>query len=117
MRSAAADFNSWPEAASVGGDAAGRRGRWQRPPRLGEYGIIPTVNEWRVISGAVPTVRGILRLQTMTTVANPPTESPLPTPQERPEADVVIYDGHCRLCIAQIRKLLWWDCQQRLAYL
>jgi predicted DCC family thiol-disulfide oxidoreductase YuxK len=44
-------------------------------------------------------------------------DQPLPTPAERPEADVVIFDGHCRLCTAQVRKLAWWDCQHRLAYL
>src|SRR4051812_49803813 len=42
---------------------------------------------------------------------------PLPTPAERPESDVVIYDGHCRICTAQVRKLPWWDCQKRLSYL
>src|SRR5262245_50289470 len=41
----------------------------------------------------------------------------LPAPDERPEADVVIYDGNCRICTAQIRKLSWWDCQGKLAYL
>jgi predicted DCC family thiol-disulfide oxidoreductase YuxK len=41
----------------------------------------------------------------------------LPTPAERPDADVVIYDGHCRICTAQIKKLLWWDCQGKLSYL
>src|SRR5262245_26003398 len=41
----------------------------------------------------------------------------LPTPQERPAADVVIYDGNCRICTAQVRKLDWWDCQGKLAYL
>ena len=41
----------------------------------------------------------------------------LPTPAERPESDVVIYDGHCRICTAQVRKLPWWDCQKRLSYL
>ena len=41
----------------------------------------------------------------------------LPTPAERPDADIVIYDGHCRICTAQIKKLLWWDCQGKLAYL
>jgi predicted DCC family thiol-disulfide oxidoreductase YuxK len=41
----------------------------------------------------------------------------LPTPAERPEADVVIFDGNCRICTAQIRKLAWWDCQGKLAYL
>lgn len=51
-----------------------------------------------------------------TTTAEP-TEKPLPTPADRPDADVVIYDGHCRMCSAQVRKLDWWDCQHRLAYL
>src|SRR5689334_20171409 len=41
----------------------------------------------------------------------------LPTPVERPESDVVIYDGHCRICTAQVRKLPWWDCQRKLSYL
>ena len=40
----------------------------------------------------------------------------LPTPEERPEADVVIYDGHCRICTSQVRKLQWWDGGDRLAY-
>ena len=44
-------------------------------------------------------------------------EKPLPTPAERPDADVVIFDGHCRMCTAQVRKLVWWDCQHRLAFL
>ena len=41
----------------------------------------------------------------------------LPTPAERPGSDVVIYDGDCRICTAQVRKLPWWDCQKRLSYL
>ena len=41
----------------------------------------------------------------------------LPLPADRPDADVVIYDGNCRICTAQVRKLPWWDCQQRLSYL
>ena len=41
----------------------------------------------------------------------------LPTPAGRPDADVVIYDGHCKMCSAQVAKLLWWDCQGKLAYL
>ena len=41
----------------------------------------------------------------------------LPTPAERPDADVVIYDGQCGICTAQVRKLPWWDCQGKLSYL
>ena len=41
----------------------------------------------------------------------------LPSPDERSDTDVLIYDGHCRLCTAQISKLPWWDCQDRLSYL
>ena len=41
----------------------------------------------------------------------------LPTPEERPRADVVIYDGNCRICMRQVARLAWWDCQARLAYL
>jgi predicted DCC family thiol-disulfide oxidoreductase YuxK len=46
-----------------------------------------------------------------------PSENQMPTPAERPGADIVIYDGNCRMCSAQVRKLAWWDCQSRLAYL
>jgi len=42
---------------------------------------------------------------------------PLPPPDERPEADVVIYDGHCRFCTAQVRKLARMDTGGRLAFL
>jgi predicted DCC family thiol-disulfide oxidoreductase YuxK len=41
----------------------------------------------------------------------------LPTPAERPDADVVIYDGKCGICTSQVRKLPWWDCQGKLSYL
>jgi predicted DCC family thiol-disulfide oxidoreductase YuxK len=43
--------------------------------------------------------------------------STLPSPTERPDADVVIYDGDCGICTAQVSKLPFWDCQNRLAYL
>ncbi len=54
-----------------------------------------------------------------TAVVLPPEKQPklLPSPSERPEADVVIYDGDCGICTAQIRKLPWWDCQNKLSYL
>ncbi len=42
--------------------------------------------------------------------------TPLPCPDDRPGADVVVYDGQCGICTSQIRKLPWWDCQKKLAY-
>ena len=47
----------------------------------------------------------------------PSEKPPLPSPADRPDADVVIYDGHCGICTAQVSKLPWWDCQKRLSYL
>ncbi|MGE0606945.1 MAG: thiol-disulfide oxidoreductase DCC family protein [Pirellulales bacterium] len=41
----------------------------------------------------------------------------LPTPAERPAADIVIYDGHCRFCTDGVRRLARWDTRGRLAYL
>ncbi len=41
----------------------------------------------------------------------------LPSPAERPDADVVIFDGHCGICTSQVNKLPFWDRQQRLSYL
>jgi predicted DCC family thiol-disulfide oxidoreductase YuxK len=46
-----------------------------------------------------------------------PTKPPLPRPQERPLADVVIYDGHCRMCTAQVRAIERLFSGGRLAYL
>jgi predicted DCC family thiol-disulfide oxidoreductase YuxK len=52
----------------------------------------------------------------MSTVAIQPAVG-LPSPTERPDADVVLYDGDCRICTTQIARLPWWDCQGKLAYL
>ena len=41
----------------------------------------------------------------------------LPTPEQRPAADVVIYDGQCRFCTAQAQRLARLDRGERLAYL
>jgi predicted DCC family thiol-disulfide oxidoreductase YuxK len=41
----------------------------------------------------------------------------LPTPDERPEADVVIYDGHCRFCTGGAKTLHRWDSRGRLAFI
>jgi predicted DCC family thiol-disulfide oxidoreductase YuxK len=44
-------------------------------------------------------------------------ESALPSPADRPHADVVLYDGHCRFCTKGVRQLLFWDSRDKLAYL
>ena len=54
-----------------------------------------------------------------TTAAASPKLPPLdlPGPNDRPTAAVVIYDGHCRMCQGQIRRLAALDRGGRLAYL
>ena len=41
----------------------------------------------------------------------------LPTIEERPAADVVIFDSQCAFCVAQVRRLAAWDRGGRLAFL
>lgn len=41
----------------------------------------------------------------------------LPTPYDRPGADVVIFDGKCGFCREQVQRLSRWDGGHRLAYL
>jgi len=41
----------------------------------------------------------------------------LPTPAERPEAAVVIYDGHCKFCTGQVQNLARWDGKGRIAFI
>ena len=41
---------------------------------------------------------------------------PLPDPEERPGAATLIYDGHCRFCIAQVQRLARWDRSGKLAF-
>jgi predicted DCC family thiol-disulfide oxidoreductase YuxK len=54
----------------------------------------------------------------MTTVVSPPKPAVhLPTPQERPNADVLIYDGHCKFCIGMVERLAWCDGKGRVAFL
>ncbi len=52
-----------------------------------------------------------------TLTENKATTVALPNPGERPGADVVIFDGHCRLCRAQIERLERYFAAGRLAYL
>lgn len=46
-----------------------------------------------------------------------PVTRPLPTIEQRPEAEVVLFDGQCRFCQAQVRRLARWDWSGRLAFL
>lgn len=41
----------------------------------------------------------------------------LPDPDDVPGADVVLYDGHCRFCIGQVRNMRRADLTGRLAFL
>ncbi len=53
-----------------------------------------------------------------TTVTPAPSRHPtLPSPAERPGADVVIYDGQCGFCRAQVARLARWDHREQLAFL
>lgn len=45
------------------------------------------------------------------------TAEPLPLPAERPEGEIVIFDGHCRICRGQIERLRRLDRGGRLAFL
>ena len=51
------------------------------------------------------------------TLTAPKVDVPLPAPAERPEADVVIYEGHCKFCTGQVKNLARWDTRGRLAFL
>src|SRR5439155_16028110 len=44
-------------------------------------------------------------------------EVSLPTPADNPAADVVVYDGQCKFCTAQIERLARWDTHRELAFL
>jgi predicted DCC family thiol-disulfide oxidoreductase YuxK len=45
-----------------------------------------------------------------------PADLSLPAPTDYPHADVVIFDGHCRFCRAQVARLNAWDGRRRLAF-
>jgi predicted DCC family thiol-disulfide oxidoreductase YuxK len=54
---------------------------------------------------------------TGSTDTNETAKTHLPTPDERPNADVVIFDGHCRFCTGQVQRIHRWDGGGRLAFL
>lgn len=42
----------------------------------------------------------------------------LPSTAERPDADVVLYDGRCNFCVARVEQLRWFEgSSEKLAYL
>lgn len=45
------------------------------------------------------------------------TPTSLPDPSERPQADVVIWDGQCSFCLKQVQRLRRFDVLGQLAYL
>jgi predicted DCC family thiol-disulfide oxidoreductase YuxK len=54
----------------------------------------------------------------MTQVTTSKNEVHLPSPTEYPDADVVIFDGHCQFCTGQVKNLARWDGpRRRLAFL
>lgn len=53
----------------------------------------------------------------MSSATTLPETPALPDPDQHPQADVVIFDGHCRFCRGGVERLNWWDGGSRLAYL
>ena len=53
----------------------------------------------------------------MTADPKPEETLALPDPVDRPDASVVIYDGHCRFCTAQVQRLDRWDRSDKLAFI
>ena len=45
------------------------------------------------------------------------TPKPLPSPQEFPQRDVVIFDGHCKFCRKQVERLQLFDRGGRLSFI
>lgn len=45
------------------------------------------------------------------------TPTALPMPSDYPERAVVIYDGDCRFCLAQVRRIARWDTRDRFAFI
>lgn len=53
----------------------------------------------------------------MSTATTAAVATKLPPPNERPGSDIVIYDGQCRFCTAQVQNLARWDTKHRLSFL
>jgi predicted DCC family thiol-disulfide oxidoreductase YuxK len=61
--------------------------------------------------------RIVLRRPAMASETKSPSPLQLPSPQQRPDADIVIFDGNCGFCQRQVRRLNRWDWGKHLAYL
>lgn len=51
-----------------------------------------------------------------TTATNTPSRLELPNLKDRPDAEVVIFDGECVFCRGQVERLARWDRTGRLAF-
>ena len=40
----------------------------------------------------------------------------LPHPNEKPDSDVLIFDGNCKFCHQQVQRLKRWDARERLSF-
>ena len=56
-------------------------------------------------------------MNAITNKTNSDLKSDLPDPKDFPGSDVVIYDGKCNFCKAQVARLHWLDGKNRLTFL
>lgn len=75
------------------------------------------VNNAIILRFAFRRASGTISLRVTMASAQAKQRETLPSPDQRPEADVVIYDGRCRICTSQVRRLAKFDRGGRLAYL
>src|SRR5262245_29784935 len=72
----------------------------------------------RYVTFVIPVRKlAILRTTNMTSADANLTDRSLPKPASNPDADVVIFDGNCRFCTSQVKRLARWDRCKRLAFL
>ena len=48
---------------------------------------------------------------------NSPSNNLLPHPDDHPQSEVIIYDGHCQFCSKQTERVARWDRRGKLAFL
>lgn len=54
---------------------------------------------------------------TLETNQHPQADDTLPSPEQRPGSNVVIFDGRCGFCTSQARRLDRWDSRRCLSFL